>query len=138
MRALRLASATIIIVACITVPATAQDQDETCQSFGSNVEIGRCYSEAYKTADKELNAVWKKVLASIDSSDYVPAPKRKEWRDAIVKAQRHWVSLKTYDCEKAIFFEWWGGSGSGIATMTCLYRMTAARTKELKERYHVK
>ena len=46
-------------------PALAQEVPG-CENASSNVEIGNCVGAAYQKADKELNAIWPKVLAYID------------------------------------------------------------------------
>ena len=127
-----------LIIAAFTVAiagqALAQDVPG-CESASSNVELGGCVSAAYQKADKELNAIWPKVLAYIDTQgDYVPADALKEWKATIVGAQKAWVSFKESDCG-AVQYEWWGGSGAGIAQTTCLYAHTAQRGEDLKSRY---
>jgi uncharacterized protein YecT (DUF1311 family) len=116
------------------VPAIAQDVPG-CDNATSNVEIGNCVYAAYQKADKELNDIWPKVLAYIDTqSDYVPPDALQKWKATIVAAQKAWVSFKESDCG-AVQFEWWGGSGAGIAETSCLYAHTAQRVDDLKERY---
>ena len=106
-----------------------------CENASSNVEIGNCVYAAYQKADKELNDIWPKVLAYIDGQgDYMDADTMQTWKATIVAAQKAWVSFKEQDCG-AVQYEWWGGSGAGIAETTCLYSHTAQRVEDLKERY---
>ena len=106
-------------------PAFAQDVPG-CDDATSNVEIGNCALAAYQKADKELNAIWPKVLAYIDGQgDYMPSDAQQKWKATIVAAQKAWVSFKENDCG-AVEYEWWGGSGAGIAQTACLYAHTAA------------
>jgi uncharacterized protein YecT (DUF1311 family) len=115
-------------------PALAQDVPG-CDDATSNVEIGNCVQAAYQKADKELNAIWPKVLAYIDGQgDYMPPDAQKKWKATLIAAQKAWVSFKEQDCG-AVQYEWWGGSGAGIAETTCLYGHTAARVEDLKSRY---
>jgi uncharacterized protein YecT (DUF1311 family) len=115
-------------------PALAQDVPG-CDNATSNVEIGNCVYAAYQKADKELNAIWPKVLAYIDTQgDNVPADALQKWKATIVAAQKAWVTFKESDCG-AVQYEWWGGSGAGIAETSCLYAHTAQRVEDLKSRY---
>ena len=115
-------------------PALAQDVPG-CENASSNVEIGNCVGAAYQKADKELNAIWPKVLAYIDGQgDTMPPDAQQKWKATIIAAQKAWVSFKEQDCA-AVEYEWWGGSGAGIAETTCLYAHTAARVEDLKSRY---
>lgn len=115
-------------------PALAQDVPG-CGNESSNIEIGNCVSAAYQKADKELNDIWPKVLAYIDTlGDTMPADALQKWKTTIVAAQKAWVSFKEQDCD-AVQYEWWGGSGAGIAETSCLYAHTAQRVEDLKSRY---
>jgi uncharacterized protein YecT (DUF1311 family) len=115
-------------------PAIAQDVPG-CDNATSNVEIGNCVYAAYQKADKELNDIWPKVLATIDTKgDYMPADAMQKWKATIVAAQQAWVTFKEQDCG-AVRYEWWGGSGAGIAETSCLYGHTSQRVEDLKSRY---
>ena len=115
-------------------PAFGDDVIPGCENASSNVEIGNCTYAAYQKADKALNAFWPKVLASIDAADYVPTADRKTWKETVIAAQRAWVTFKEEDCA-AVEYEWWGGSGAGIAEATCLYDRTTRRLEQLEDRY---
>lgn len=116
------------------VPALADEEIPGCENASSNVEIGDCTYAAYQKADKALNAFWPKVLASIDAADYMPAADRRTWKETVIAAQRAWVTFKEADCN-AVTYEWWGGSGAGVAEATCLYDRTTQRLKQLEDRY---
>jgi uncharacterized protein YecT (DUF1311 family) len=121
-------------VLAAAVPAMAQDVPG-CDNATSNVEIGMCTSAAYEKADKELNAVWPKVLAYIDGqAEYMPVDALQKWKASIIASQKAWVTFKESDCG-AVQYEWWGGSGAGIAQTACLYSHTAQRVEDLKSRY---
>ncbi|MEZ5874677.1 MAG: lysozyme inhibitor LprI family protein [Hyphomicrobiales bacterium] len=108
---------------------------QDCDSAGSNVEIKNCLAMAYDKADAELNAIWPQVLASVDQADYLTAEQRAAWKTELREAQRAWVQFKEHDCNGAVLYEWWGGSGAGGAISSCLLAHTKARTDDLKSRY---
>ena len=115
--------------------AFAMEPDEC--DLPSNVEISACMSALYKKADADLNAVYKRALASIDEADYMDAGEREKWTTSFRDAQRAWVTFKDADCGELIFFEWWGGSGAGIASLDCQIDATRIRTLDLKSRYRI-
>lgn len=86
-------------------------------------------------ADAELNAIWPQVLASVDQADYLTPEQRAAWKAELHDAQRAWVQYKEHDCNGAVLYEWWGGSGAGGAISSCLLAHTKARTDDLKSRY---
>lgn len=122
------------IALAVAGPALAQDIPG-CENASSNVELGTCAQAAYQRADKELNDLWPKVLSYIDGQgDYMPSDALQKWKATIIAAQKAWVTFKESDCA-AVEYEWWGGSGAGIAETSCLYAHTAQRVEDLKERY---
>ena len=134
MRRMLFSAALMIAAPALAATALADDEVPGCENASSNVEIGNCTYAAYQKADKALNALWPKVLASIDAADYVPPADRKTWKQTVIAAQRAWVTFKEADCN-AVTYEWWGGSGAGIAETTCLYDHTTRRLEQLEDRY---
>lgn len=131
--------AAFFALAMLGAPVKAGDAPASleglCADAGSNVEIKNCLYENYLAADDELNLVWKRVIAQIRKADYLDPPVRKAWEKNLRQAQRNWVRFKEIDCNKAVLYEWWGGSGAGGAISMCLIRHTVRRTENLKERY---
>ncbi|MCP4385731.1 MAG: DUF1311 domain-containing protein [Hyphomicrobiales bacterium] len=105
-----------------------------CANATSNVEMTDCAWKAYKAADKELNVVWKHVMATIKPEDYLPADAAKTWKDDLLSSQRAWITFKEKDCD-AVAYEWYGGTGANLAVGSCLYNHTVQRTNDLKARY---
>jgi uncharacterized protein YecT (DUF1311 family) len=117
----------------LAVPATAQDLE---QCDGPNVVMTKCIWDAYEAADAELNDVWGEVLATIKPEEgYMPEEAAKEWKDHLVAAQRAWVTFKEEDCNGAVAYEWYQGTGANAAIGTCLFQHTVARTQDLRDRY---
>ena len=117
----------------LVFPAPAHADDTLCAGVETTAEMRGCLEKAYERADAELNAVWKKVMASVSAAD-MPAKDRKAWKDELLAAQRAWITFKERDCG-AVGFEWWRGTGAPGAMMSCLHAHTAARTNDLKVRY---
>jgi uncharacterized protein YecT (DUF1311 family) len=130
----------VLFLIVSAAPALAQGREPRHQpdcSGGSNVEITRCTSRAYETADGELNRVFQAVLAESRRSQDVPPAERPRWEQTLRDAQRAWIAYRDADCCGLIRHEWQGGSGASAAKSGCLYDRTVERTNELTARYNV-
>lgn len=119
-------------VLLLPLPVAADVLDD-CD--GSNAVMTECIWSHYRDADAELNRVWRGVLKKIAGADYLPANEIAAWRGELVEAQRAWVQFKERDCEGAVAYEWYGGSGANAAVGACLYAHTRARIDDLMARY---
>ena len=109
--------------------------DILAECDGTTVEMTKCVWDAYEEADAELNALWPDILAGITPSDGMPAEAARAWKGGLIAAQRAWVTFKEQDCEGAVAYEWYGGTGANTAVGACLYEHTRARIDDLRERY---
>lgn len=125
---------TLAWLAASSGAAMAQEAD-VCAGAESNLALKECLGKAYQNADKELNVVWKRVRGSVDGADHLTPEQRGAWKKELREAQRAWVQFKEHDCNGAVLYEWWGGSGAGGAISSCLLGHTKARTEDLKSRY---
>jgi uncharacterized protein YecT (DUF1311 family) len=130
-----------ILVLCLGTAAagaqspTSKDQIErACAGKMSNVELKQCLGNFAEKADRELNDVWRRVLASINASELKPA-QRLDWRKKLTAAQRHWMQFRQADCSEPVGYEWFGGTGMGGAVSTCIAKHTLDRIQHLKARY---
>jgi uncharacterized protein YecT (DUF1311 family) len=121
------------VLSTLSAPAAADIWDEC--GDGPNVVMTQCIWERYEAVDKELNAVWKDVLATIAPSDFMAAEQVAEWKARLLAAQRAWVTFKEEDCNGAVAYEWLGGTGANAAVGACLYTHTRARIDDLRSRY---
>jgi uncharacterized protein YecT (DUF1311 family) len=122
-----------ILFVGMPMPAFADIWDD-CND-GPNIAMTECIWDRYEIADKELNTVWKQVMATFDNADYLPAEQAAEWKAKLLAAQRAWITFKDEDCRGAVAFEWYGGSGESAAIGACLYTHTKARADDLRGRY---
>lgn len=129
---------TAILISLIALPwglpvAAATPVD--CSKATSNIEMTFCAEIDLKRADAELNVVWRQALGTIDKATEMEPPMRAKWSAALRTAQRAWIAFRDADCGEPIGYEWNGGSGMGLATLTCQVARTTARTADLRERY---
>lgn len=121
------------ILAPLSGDAAAKALD--CAELTSNAEMTDCMKRRYESADQELNRVYQMAIDKIRKSDHLTVKQRKEWEAAFRKAQRAWVTFKDADCGEMIGWEWHGGSGMALTSLTCLFERTATRTEEIRSRY---
>jgi uncharacterized protein YecT (DUF1311 family) len=118
-----------------TGPAAAVSLEQACANKASNVEITACAADFAAKVDRDLNAIWQRVLSSIDGATHLTKAQRSDWRAKLTAAQRHWVAFKTADCREPVGYEWFGGSGMSSAVSSCLAKHTQDRMQDLKARY---
>ena len=124
-----------VLAIAATADVVAQPRRIDCENPATNIEIGACLDRELKAADAELNRVYKAAMAAIERSDHLTPELRGEWKAALRAAQRLWISYRDADCRTPIEYEWWGGSGVGMAILSCLLEKTKVRVSELRERY---
>lgn len=122
----------VLLSAGTAAPAAAAGAED-CD--GPTPVLTKCVWDAYAAADRELNSAWKEVLASVRESDHLPAEAAADWRDGLIAAQRAWARFKQADCERAVAYEWYGGTGANAAVGACLERHTRERLDDLRARY---
>lgn len=127
-----------VLASLIAAPAVAQVAPLNCDEASTTVDAAECADKNFKRADAELNRVFPRALSSIDKQDHLTPEQRAKWKTVLRETQRTWVKFKQLDCDEAIGFEWYGGTGMGRASLECAREKTEARTRELIERYGVK
>lgn len=126
---------TVLTLASSGAALAQENVPANCDSPQSTQEINYCVSETFDTADAELNAIYKKAMASqvqLDkdlgegSSALVGAA------DALKAAQRAWIAFRDTNCVSRTYINA-GGTIRVAAEIGCETEMTKARTKELQE-----
>ena len=116
--------------------ARAQDAGYNCADPQAQQEMNYCADQDFQKADKELNAVYKKAVASqaaIDKdAEDVTDPRLFGAVKALKKAQRAWIDYRDGQCEGESY-EAAGGSMQPMLFSGCKARLTQARTRELRE-----
>ncbi|WP_026618720.1 YecT (DUF1311 family protein) [Ensifer sp. WSM1721] len=116
--------------------ALAQEEPQVdCRNAVAQMDLNICADRDYRTADAELNKVYKQAMTAMQATDkelggidpaYVGAV------EALKKAQRAWIGYRDGQCELA-GFEARGGSMEPMLVSGCLAELTRKRTAELKE-----
>ena len=125
--------ALLLLVAALLLwggPASAR-----CADAGSNVEIGNCLVAVERDVWREMLITWGAVQRNIAGRDFMDPPTLARFAAAADRAQAAWRAWRDADCGEVTGFEWWGGSGSGNAILSCRLEATAARVRDLTARY---
>jgi uncharacterized protein YecT (DUF1311 family) len=131
-----LASAAFFAATLAGGAAFAQsDTDEPkidCSKAEAQTDLNICAARDFDTADKALNAQYKKTRAAMVAIDGDLDSDIKGAEKALVKAQRAWVDYRDGECEAA-GFQARGGSMEPMLVSGCKADLTKKRTSELKE-----
>jgi uncharacterized protein YecT (DUF1311 family) len=129
---------TAVALSFMSPAAAAEPADPPvdCASASSTYEINYCSEQDFEKADEELNAIYKKALASIpkqasDESRF----DAKHWEDALRASQRAWLAYRDAECSTHVPMFWTGGTGTTAAVIGCQTQKTKARVEELRNDY---
>ena len=106
-----------------------------CSHADTTMEINECLSAVQRRAEVVLTAVYARAIASARESDAEldrSHDKRIGYRDALVKAERAWITYRDAHCV-SMSYTMRGGSGEGTAAGACRLDLTELRIKQLRE-----
>jgi uncharacterized protein YecT (DUF1311 family) len=112
----------VIAAALFAAPAMAQDDKKIdCANAQVQFEMNICANRAYEAADKSLNEIYLKILASEDASG----------KNRLKAAQRAWLKFRDLECDfESAVNE--GGTMYPMVYSGCLQGLTEERTKQLR------
>ena len=95
-----------------------------CSSAGRGSQSGDCFYRSLQASDRELNAVYRRVIAGLRQSD----------RNELVTAQRAWIRYRDGTCraERGLYS---GNASAPTAVLACLDVVTRQRTATLRTTY---
>ncbi len=113
--------------------AQAQETAPDCKNVDNldQASINECTYLEFEAADKELNAVYKKARALMQSWDELEEVDRRGAVKAMTEGQRGWVAYRDGYCT-AYGFQAHGGSLEPDLVYGCKRDVTRARVKELQ------
>ena len=97
---------------------------DPCENAQSTAEMLDCWDSQYKTADAELNRIYKEIMSRLRDTE------KAKLRDA----QRAWIPYKEKKGEAAAA-QYEGGTFAGVAKLIALTEETQNRVAELKKTY---
>ena len=104
-------------------PLSAQD-DTSCVKLMTQSQMQRCSRLAYEKSDRELNAVWKKVISQLSGNE----------KERLIDRQLAWIDERDAICDREMQDSRYSRQGSGYRTFlnSCLTRVTIERTEVLR------
>ncbi len=105
-------------------------QSANCDLAQTTASMSACLDKKYAAADAVLNAADKSAMAQMKSIDDSLPKAERGAQDALRGAQRAWIAVRDGTCA-AEGFNWVGGSGQGVAIMSCMLSETKARSEVL-------
>lgn len=119
----------LILLALLgAAPAGAQQLD--CASPMTQSEMTVCAERDFNSADARLNAVWRQALAAARQMDQYLVDGDVSAEIALRDAQRAWIAFRDAAC-KAEALSVRGGSMQPQLTLSCMERLTRARSEDL-------
>lgn len=110
-------------------PALSQTPD--CGNTMVQYELNICAEMDWQEADRDLNRVYKEVMAEMKATDASLPPELVGAEAALRTAQRAWIDYRDANCTTA-GFRIRGGSAEALVVYGCLRQMTLDRTEELR------
>jgi len=117
-----------LILACLTLPAAAQDP--ICADPPDQQTMTACAYQEWQTADAELNSVYRRVMAMLKDQDAQLYAAQRGGPEALRDAQRAWITFRDKTCE-AEGFAMRGGTAEPMVVAFCLTRITRERIGHL-------
>jgi len=112
-------------VVCFIAGMTAAAAGDDCSNAANQSAMTICADDAYKSADRDLNAQYAQTRKAVLAYD-------PEGDKLLITAQRAWVIFRDAHCA-ASSFAFKGGSAEPFSRDMCLTSTTKARTEELKK-----
>lgn len=129
----RAATAAALLCAAV-LPHSAIAQPHTavsCDSPQTTIEINECAAREYKAQDAALNAAYRALTRSLQSSGAGDTTDYAAVKAHLVAAQKAWVLFRDADC-LALRTLHEDGTIRTVMQLSCLSQHTEQRTKELK------
>ncbi|MBB3589834.1 uncharacterized protein YecT (DUF1311 family) [Rhizobium sp. BK529] len=112
--------------------SAAHAEDADCENAQTQADMTSCAQARYDKADKGLNAQYKLTRTAMVAIDKDLDGDMKGAEQALLKAQRAWITYRDAQCEN-YGFQARGGTMEPMLVAGCLADLTDLRTKELKE-----
>lgn len=111
----------VMMMATLSVAAAQQAVPEDCANAQTQTDMNICSYEAYKRADKNLNAAYKAAVGQATQLWGSP--------DRLRDAQRAWIAYRDKAC--AVYDYPDGGSIQPLLINECMTKVTRDRTDDL-------
>ena len=106
-----------------------------CSQANTTIEINDCLGASERRAEVVLTAAYAQAISSARKSDSQLDGTRDQrigYRDALIRAERAWLTYRDAHCV-TIAYTMRGGSGERTAAAACRLELTELRIKQLRE-----
>ena len=103
--------------------ARSEESEVQCNYEGTQTQMNACAFRDFSVSDKELNRVYKKLIASLSSKD----------QGILREEQRAWLKKRDPKCNKEADDEAGGGSMRPLIFYVCLEEATKVRVQQLRQ-----
>lgn len=122
----------ITLIICLFSLNAAAKCNQAEADKGVQPELNDCAYENYQAADKQLNALYKKLIVKTEADAKESHTDAKLAINKLKLAQNAWVKFRDADCKYASFaFE--GGQAQPMEEFGCLESKTEQRMKDIQE-----
>ena len=120
---MRLAALLVLMSLVSILYAKPQEKGKTdpCASAQTQAEMNQCAGREYKTADAELNQVYRQLITKLDEQE----------KAQLKEAQTAWLKYRDANCE-FVADQYRGGTIRPMIHGLCLAEMTRNRTSEIR------
>ncbi len=130
-KSLFVAAVLLTATAGLSMPAVAQNEPD-CKAPETQADMTICAGKDYEKADKQLNAEYQKLRKLLTERDKAADADGKGATDALVTAQRAWVTFRDANCALS-GFQARGGSMEPMLISSCLADLSGKRAEELRQ-----
>lgn len=120
--------ATLAVLACLTLPAAAQEVD--CANAMTQQAMNQCAYDDWEAADAELNGAYAEAMDLLKGWDAEMPDDEKGGAETLRDAQRAWITFRDKACA-AEGYAMKGGSAEPLLVYGCMRQLTEERTNHL-------
>ena len=126
------------LLIALALAATPLSAAAWCEDAGSSmVELKDCLASVQEQVELEMLRTWSTVQRDIAGRDFLAPVILARYAAAADRAQAAWRVWRAAECEEVTGYEWWGGTGAGVAVRTCMIETAATRVRDLTARYRL-
>jgi uncharacterized protein YecT (DUF1311 family) len=126
-----LIQALLVALTIMIAPLSASANAPDCRDPQTQTEMNICAGLDYEAADRDLNAVYQRVRASVRKQDAEMQATSRRIEALLLAGQRGWIAYRDGHCG-VVGAEARGGTMESMLVSSCMADLTRKRTTELQ------
>jgi uncharacterized protein YecT (DUF1311 family) len=126
-----LIQALLVALTIMIAPLSASANAPDCRDPQTQTEMNICAGLDYEAADRDLNAVYQRVRASVREQDAEMPANLRGIEAMLIAGQRGWIAYRDGHCG-VVGAEARGGTMESMLVSSCMADLTRKRTTELQ------